>query len=402
MAGEQQKLHDLSDQWCALVACLLQNGTVDKINLETQVHRQRFERARWLSHWTPDPFAALPRILSISHIGEQISSLQGDGFQASNLVCKDMMATMHRFHVKLCIVGGTTSSHEVTNRIQLLDPVSGLWGALPQKLRLRGDPITSAVLRGRVYLCGLGFGEQAGRILSFNPLTADRYAWKILPLPTTPRTNCAVAGLAGKLYLCGGNSTENFEVLRTVECFDPSVNGCWEQLPPMREMRKGGACTHFKGQLLICGGNSSNNSIDSIMSSVEVYNLALRRWTVAPCMSTARDGHCVVTIGTCVYVSGVYSPISFPNALCSTEQLAFGDTSWVTTASMSVPRAGAAVALVGNKICIFGGCTTHPDYTQAENSTSVECFDVETNVWEIWNQMPVALRSHAVCAIAKV
>jgi len=396
------KVEDLSHQIRALATCLVNVGVVSSVQLQVQQHRLHFRAACQHSSWSPDTALLLSRVFGIEGVGLRISRFVGEGSCVMGHMCKDALAAVHQYAVSLYMFGGTSNLFRAINTVMLLDPPSVTWEPLPRKMPLNGSPVSATVINGRAYVCGLGFEGLAGIVLRFNPWADGKYAWKTMPVSRTLRTYTAVAALAGKLYMCGGRNTSVPEVLRSAECFDPVHGDAWEQLPPMTEMRMSAACAPFAGQLLVCGGHSAHVAWQtSIMSSAEVYDPHLRRWTDAPSMLVTRDAHCAVAIGNRVLVVGGYSADSYPNSLRSIEMLHPESTTWSAMAPMLVPRASAAATVVGQKVYIFGGVMCDPEMTNTNNLLCTECFDLESGTWERWINMPYARRSHACVVLAK-
>merc|ERR1719450_186304 len=110
--------------------------------------------------------------------------------------------------------------HAVASTVERFDAMSEVWESLPAMAEPRHNAGT-AVIQGRVYVVG-GLGH-------YLPLrSAERFGdehWLTLPPMMDARVDFATVAIADKLYVCGGQGM-NFEVLNSVEMFDP-LAGAW-------------------------------------------------------------------------------------------------------------------------------------------------------------------------------
>ena len=86
---------------------------------------------------------------------------------------------------------------------ELFNTTSGRWEALPSMREPRDAPV-SAVIRGRLYVCG-GCNRRYGRpcrsVESFDPL---QQRWRALRPMSVSRSGAASAVAGDHLYVCGG------------------------------------------------------------------------------------------------------------------------------------------------------------------------------------------------------
>ena len=93
----------------------------------------------------------------------------------------------------------------------------------------------------------------------------------------TPRSGAGVAALNDRLYVAGGyNFRSNYQILHTVECFNPSSNS-WSSVTSMNIARRDCVLVPVGDSLLAVGGIDKD---DNFIASVEVYNPDNDSWTV--------------------------------------------------------------------------------------------------------------------------
>jgi len=356
-------MEKLLDQFDALNACLVKSGILTEVDVEIELHRQRFERMCRSSCWLPDHDATLCRAFHLGGFCGSVLSFLGRDILGLSLACTDALA---KFHTPTCFVLGGVVQGGVASSIMQFNPREQTWSVSPNKMPFKAFNHTAVVLNGRIYACGVGVEELAGRVMTFDPQVDHKRAWKVLTGSRGPhfaRSHPAATVLKGKLYLCGGVGvgTEDGCAFNVVERLDPKGSGTWEQLSPMEESRISAACAPFAAQVLVCGGHSGGDPwYHSIKDSAELYDPASEKWAPAPSMLARREAHCAAIVGTRVYVCGGWGGESFPHALSLVEFLGPPSTEWHATAPMNHPRGGVKSVVIGRKVFVFGGVAMHP------------------------------------------
>ena len=104
-------------------------------------------------------------------------------------------------------------------------------------------------------------------------------------------------------------------------------------------------------------------------------------WTTLSTMSTPRGGFGVAVVGGKIYAIGGLNDNA--QALSITESYNPQSNEWITMAPMPTPRSGFAVAVYQNKIYCIGGTLGNNAYIPNN-----EVFDPATNTWQTKSSMP--------------
>jgi len=192
------------------------------------------------------------------------------------------------------VIGGreslTSYSHlTVTQRFEAL---RGSWDMLPP-LQLAPLGCAAATLKDRIYL--LSHNSNANRRMEFRSLLPAASRWDGLPsLPQNRhRFGCAVAAVAGHLWVVGGHDGE--QIVPFVDRFDPRT-AVWQSMPALPTARHGCAAIGVAGKLYVVGGDAApledNDGADSAdqLAAMERFNPSSMRWEKLPHVPTGRFG----------------------------------------------------------------------------------------------------------------
>jgi N-acetylneuraminic acid mutarotase len=207
---------------------------------------------------------------------------------------------------KVYVIGGWLDGYNITDLVEMYDPATNTWTALP-------------------------------------------------PLPR-PRHHCALAAIDGILYVVGGyinTAWPSWIAVDTTLAYDPVADE-WTPRAPMIVGRGEHCAVAYQGKIYVTGGNQSYGSITSV---VEVYDPDTDSWSQVSDMLTPRHHHASVVIDSLVYVvggrqgfwGGPYTSISMIEAYSPVS-----DT-WYSIADMPNPRGGLSAASIGGKLYTFGG-----------------------------------------------
>lgn len=179
----------------------------------------------------------------------------------------------------------------------------------------------SAAVGERIYVCG---GECRGQATSavqrFDPDDGPKGAWEEVNEMRENRCNFVAASVAGQLFVCGGvePGRHYLEPVTTSECLDPSTYR-WTEAAPMLVHRWSHGGAVVAGKLYVCGGQTRNHGgAPTPVGFAERYDFATDTWEWLPPMSLPRFGAATVCIGGSLYVlGGAVSLIADPLGLSS-------------------------------------------------------------------------------------
>mmetsp|Transcript_117950 Transcript_117950/g.234973 ORF Transcript_117950/g.234973 Transcript_117950/m.234973 type:complete len:406 (-) Transcript_117950:474-1691(-) len=215
---------------------------------------------------------------------------------------------------------------------------------------------------------------------------------------------CFNGPLPGQLYAIGGRDQMQ-DPLDVVEMFD-TWHGQWVACPNMLERRAGcSAALLPDGRLLVAGGYDKRGIVEGLLSTCEVFDPALQRWSIdAAELSYPRWGHgCaplrgfIFTVGGCSLQPGAPAREAFMETLRSCEVYDPSSNKWRPGPDLNVARAGARVVALSDRfMAVVGGCDDV--FGQAELLPTVELFDADVGKWSILDMQLSTPRTTAAAA----
>jgi N-acetylneuraminic acid mutarotase len=209
---------------------------------------------------------------------------------------------------------------------------------------------------GGVYVvggyAGSGHGADAGTrgLLRYDP-RSDRWS-RLAPMPTARGALCAGA-IGGRIYAAGGASRGH--PLDTLEVYDIAGKR-WTTGPPMGRGREHLACAVAAGKLYVLAGRASGQGN---FTTAERFDPATNRWESLPDMAKARGGIAAATVGDDVVVLGGEESAG---TIEEVEAYNVATRGWRALPDLRTPRHGlGAVAYRGRVYAIEGG--TSPGFS---------------------------------------
>lgn len=201
-----------------------------------------------------------------------------------------------------------------------------------------------------------------------------RDAWTPAGGPTWRRMgHCAVPLRGGGALVIGGELGLLYS--DTTERYDPGTNE-WMSAASMAVGRAHFTATVLKdGRVIAVGGRTAlPPTYDAFdVDSVEIYDAAADRWTVAAPLSGARSSHAATLLrdGRLLVTGGWRNGV----ALATAEVFDPASGTWSLAANMPVAYAGHAATLLANgKVMVTGG---------EQNSDLTFFYDPATNQWSL-------------------
>jgi N-acetylneuraminic acid mutarotase len=152
----------------------------------------------------------------------------------------------------------------------------------------------------------------------------------------------------------------------------------WTEKSSMPTARLGaGACTLGDKIFVFCGTDG-----ETVLFSVEEYDLNTDSWTVKSQIPTGRVFPAVGGVDNKVYVIGGTQGMFFDSILSTVEEYNTATDSWTTKTQMPTPRATAVSAVINGKIYVITGRNGFKVDTYFYPKTNaVEMYDTGTNIW---------------------
>jgi len=198
-------------------------------------------------------------------------------------------------------------------------------------------------------------------------------------LPDLPQSRCfgaAECTIQGDLLHLGGGNSPFSAAQSFADCVIRKYDADhWHEgvVPNMHQERCGHrAVTLLNDSILVAGGYAGN---DTFLSSVELLDSQLDRWTQLPDMSISRSGAAsVLGPGGAVYMAG--GTMNTTEGLRSMERYDPREGKWQSLADMNLCRSFVAgCQSVHNGFYVMGGMH------QARVADSVEFYDFRANKW---------------------
>jgi len=239
----------------------------------------------------------------------------------------------------------------------------------------------------------LYLGSKTLQLPSFSPLPG-------CTAPPHPDANCnveyAVTGLVGgKVLACGGDSLDPWTCHSGFNsAVDKHVSlsschslheGVWSPEPDMREKRGWAAASTTPSGMLVTGGWDGFG----YLSSTELYN---GEWLAGPDLPRPLNGHCQVTVGTAVVVTGGYN--DGEGWLSSAFLLDIEVGVWVRLPGMEEKREAHACAELNGEILVMGGYNGGGGGYNGSGGgmSSMEIFNLSTREWRRGPSLPSGVK----------
>ncbi len=158
-----------------------------------------------------------------------------------------------------------------------------------------GTSVQSVVIGDTVYVGG---GDADNDLDSRTMMKLDHYQWTKLPEYTA--MYFAMTSLANQLVLVGGRDPRNNKRTNQLSVFK---SGEWTHpYPPMNIARDSSTAVSFNNHIIVAGGRDGKEYI----SSVEVLDVASRRWYIAQSLPHPRSRLKSTLIGNTLYLMRVF------------------------------------------------------------------------------------------------
>jgi N-acetylneuraminic acid mutarotase len=189
--------------------------------------------------------------------------------------------------------------------------------------------------------------------------------------------------LDDKIWIAGGMS--HGETLQLVQSYDPQT-GAWQPQPALPIPLHHATAANYRGEVVVIGGASD----ELANASNKVFALRGGTWVELPSLTHARAGAAAAVVGDKLVVVGGQNE---KKLVPQTE--VFDGKSWTDAADLPTPREHLAAVSDGFYVYTVGGRFLSAD----KNSAAFERFDPESGEWVKLVDMPTPRGSYGATFI---
>lgn len=284
---------------------------------------------------------------------------------------------------RIFIVGGCDGIGKPVDNLDMYDPSTNEWTSLKHMHTKRAAPVTSTISNKIVAIGGIGLDQQPVDAVEVYKIEENK--WKRLQPFSEPIMGMAHFVKDNKMHIFGGmaRDTNPREYYKCLEIEDKEK---WQAFPSMPTARYAAKAFFKNNKAYVVGGRQGKIPVDSF----EVYDYALRSWTVYPALLSKQLFPCyVMTDKFLISLGGLKQQVKsgFSDAceVYNIEQQEKGE--WESKKKWNMPsKRGDFVAVtIDNKVYVTGGLGN-----QGKPVTSTDSFDPETKKWKRLSDMTVA------------
>jgi N-acetylneuraminic acid mutarotase len=281
----------------------------------------------------------------------------------------------------ITVAGGsqTNVSAIVLNRVVVN---AGEWGMRAQLIDNNSE-FALAEANGRIYVLG-GYPPETGPNRTKNTVQVYDIAsdkWQLGPPLPQPNNHGMAAGVNGKIYMIGGQTTDDqngLTAVNTVYELDPAV-GTWVAKAPMPTARSGGVAVVHAGKIYVAGGRVPRGH------DFAVYDPATNVWEALPDLPSQRNHVTGAAINGRIHIVGgrIGNGLS-PIKSDANEAYDPATRTWTTAAPMLRGRSGMNGVMARGCFHVWGGEAPPPIGMMPDH----DYYDPRTNKWTSLPGMP--------------
>ncbi len=183
--------------------------------------------------------------------------------------------------------------------------------------------------------------------------------WEIQPPLSQPRSRMAAVGVAGQIYVVGGEGEEG-ETLDLVEIYDLE-RGQWRRGAPLPSPRANLALAAGGDDLIVAGGSRIDNEAPNgilLYDDLARYDRDADRWTTGGKLPLALAGAALVVQDEAIYLLGGWNGQAVQDRLwrLPLEQVdSASPEDWEVVTHLPIPAAWFGAVLVNDVIYVAGG-----------------------------------------------
>ena len=250
--------------------------------------------------------------------------------------------------------------------------------------------VQSAVISDTVYVGGGSPDNDCDRC---TVMKLEQDEWTKLPQYTAYWF--AMTSLANQLVLVGGCESRNNKPTNQLAVL---VSGEWTHpYPPMNIARHSSTAVSFNNHIIVAGGRDDKRRTTS---SVEVLDVALRRWYIAQSLPNPRSSLKSTLIGNTLYLMGGFDHTEVTKTVHHVDlneliakALSNLDTPTLWQTLQEVPLKFSAPLSIGRSLLAVGGWGD-----RANLSSSIHLYQPDTRRWVKVEDLPTA-RYRCTCSV---
>ncbi|XP_029342505.1 kelch-like protein 2 isoform X2 [Acyrthosiphon pisum] len=248
------------------------------------------------------------------------------------------------------------------------DPVTKLRENAPGLIECRKFAGIAAIKDQFVFAVG-GVNGSSSKSVSMLDVSSQSPSWVPMVDMLVSRNRLGVGVLGDSIYAVGGRDGNS--LLNSVEVFNVSIQK-WQMVSIMSIERSSLGVGVFNNHLYAVGGFGGKLSL----KSVEYYDPSLDTWTLVAEMSVCRTGVGVGVLDGLIYAIGGYAGSG--KFLKSVEVYRPSDGVWSFVADMNLCRYRPGVAVLDGLLYVMGG-----ESDVSIINDTVEMYNPNTNTWTI-------------------
>jgi N-acetylneuraminic acid mutarotase len=274
----------------------------------------------------------------------------GEWGQRAGLLVANSEFALAESNGKIYVMGGYPASRVTSRTVQVYDIATNSWQFGPDLPQPNNHGMAAAV-DGKIYLIGgqlTDDQEGASAVNLVYELDPARGTWVEKARMPTARSGGVAVALNGKIYVAGGRVPRGSDFA----AYDPAADR-WEVLPNLPSPRNHITGAAINGRIHIVGGRLGNGLSPLKSDANEVFDPLTRAWTTAAPMLRGRSGMNGVMARGCFHVWGGEAPTGM------TPDHDYYDPrtdQWTSLPNMPIPTHGVVgAAFVDGLIWVTGG-----------------------------------------------
>src|SRR5437868_2916860 len=185
---------------------------------------------------------------------------------------------------KVLVVG---SFPQLNTGAELYDPTADNWSPAGPMIVPQALGTATLLSSGKVLIAGgiaADTGHSTTRTEIYDPATNSWSPGSSMAVARSSHTATLLTG--GKVLVAGGQNAGGY--IATAELYDPATNHWSLAATMLRDRADPSATLLADGRVLVAGGTTTTNGQQLWLTSAEIYDPAVNRWSAAGCMSQAR------------------------------------------------------------------------------------------------------------------